>query len=177
MGCDIHGFIEYTEDLHHTDYKGDLFWWPFCTLSISRDYNLFATLSGVRDYDDIGGLIEEKGVPQDASWRIFDDYYVYVRKEGEEERPIDGYYSQKEAETYIHDYSSTIFKRGDSTYCSSPDWHDASWATAEELMRVKEQLEKLCAYENKDLEAIIAIMLIYDPLMEGKARFIYWYDN
>lgn len=60
MGCDIHCYIEKRE---FDD------WVFFGELSLSRNYNIFCKLAGVRCYEDDGKepLAANRGLPKDAS--------------------------------------------------------------------------------------------------------------
>lgn len=58
MGCDIHTHIEI---------KVNDKWYNYSQLNIDRNYQLFAKLANVRNYDDIP-YFEPKGLPEDVSF-------------------------------------------------------------------------------------------------------------
>lgn len=69
MGCDIHGAIEYK--------KGES-WYSLCVgLSLSRSYQIFARLAGVRGYGKPPPTVPPRGFPEDA------DYFTKLDRDGE----------------------------------------------------------------------------------------------
>lgn len=58
MGCDIH---------MHTEIKVNDKWEHYGNPTIDRDYNLFAFLANVRNYDHAPFISEPKGIPDDLS--------------------------------------------------------------------------------------------------------------
>lgn len=91
MGCDIHMYVEYRKKVNEklVWISGDYFrpnayygqWegeeqMSRMELHGHRNYNLFSTLAGVRDYtDNVKPVSEPKGIPEDAT--------EYVKKENE----------------------------------------------------------------------------------------------
>ena len=70
MGCDIH---------LHTEVKIDGNWHHYGKPSIERDYNLFALMAGVRDYNNITPISAPKGIPDDATFLTKYDLERYGR--------------------------------------------------------------------------------------------------
>lgn len=58
MGCDIHAFVE-------VRLNGK--WESYSDLYIGRDYQLFARMAGVRNYDGTTPVSEPRGLPSDLS--------------------------------------------------------------------------------------------------------------
>lgn len=98
MGCDIHMYVEYKKTIEkkprwingdyfkfnpHFEYLGDESKYERMELHGNRNYGLFATLAGVRDYTNtMIPVSDPKGVPEDAS--------EYVKK-ANEDREGDGH--------------------------------------------------------------------------------------
>jgi len=59
MGCDIHATIERRVSYGSTYHQ----WLAAGDPNLGRDYELFAILAGVRNYDDIPTICEPKGMP------------------------------------------------------------------------------------------------------------------
>jgi hypothetical protein len=75
MGCDIHLHAEVKIDYDkiipgRTSGEGKptpLRWEHYAHISISRNYDLFARIAGVRNYHDIEVMNEPRGLPEDIS--------------------------------------------------------------------------------------------------------------
>lgn len=64
MGCDIHPIIERMDRSRGED--GEVYWerWRNAgTPDLGRNYELFAALAGVRNYDGIAPVVEPRGLP------------------------------------------------------------------------------------------------------------------
>ena len=81
MGCDIHGYIEYS-----TETLVDKNWRLFCKLHIDRDYILFNALAGVRG--DKTNLFPLKGLPKILSWQVKDKNTILVVEDDEYEKRV-----------------------------------------------------------------------------------------
>lgn len=58
MGCDIHAMIEAK---YHYRHLADCWSWQSCgEIRISRDYQLFAKIGGVRNYDNVKPIAEAR---------------------------------------------------------------------------------------------------------------------
>lgn len=68
MGCDIHLFVE-TKSYNE--------WWILAELTISRNYRLFAHMAGVRGEGIITPVVEPRGFPEDAGYRLKSDYKTW----------------------------------------------------------------------------------------------------
>lgn len=106
MGCDIHEHVEYKSAESSN-------WQHFCQPHIWRNYDLFALLAGVRNYDEIVPVAEPRGIPKDSS---FDTVMEYTGGMGHNWREIE----------WVMDY----------------DWHTPSWLTLTELKQVRQLLKR-----------------------------------
>ena len=69
MGCDIHGHIE-------VRYRGDNRWYHSMQIEGVRDYEIFARLANVRNYNELEA-INPKGLPSDISWETNEDFFLW----------------------------------------------------------------------------------------------------
>lgn len=63
MGCDIHEYLEYKEDG---------VWKLGPEINLERNYDMFAILADVRNYDGFEQIVEPRGVPADSCQEILD---------------------------------------------------------------------------------------------------------
>lgn len=94
MGCDIHMYVEYKAKQKEVDtwFSGDYFKpnryydgknddeskFERIELHGSRNYSLFSTLAGVRDYtESMIPVSEEKGMPDDCCQYVKDQYEIW----------------------------------------------------------------------------------------------------
>lgn len=71
MGCDIHT---------HAERKNASGQWekiPKLNPFASRDYGVFGFLADVRNYSDLTPIADRRGVPEDASAEVADDYKTW----------------------------------------------------------------------------------------------------
>ena len=61
MGCDIHAFLEFSDEQN----SKDLCWSKFADLHLSRRYEYFDAIAGVRKTLETGPLIKPRGIPKD----------------------------------------------------------------------------------------------------------------
>jgi hypothetical protein len=61
MGCDVHGYIEFRQ-------SGRM-WWGIIEIDVivGRNYDMFGSLFGVRNYANFKPLFADRGCPKDAS--------------------------------------------------------------------------------------------------------------
>ena len=133
MGCDVHAFIDYDD---FKTREGDWYVSNFAShVDIGRNYTLFALMAGVRyDENRMGGklpMFEPRGIPNKVSWSVKDEYTLWVIDDDEEDSERSAKRSQ--ALKWIAQGISEMF---DEHYITHPDWHSASWLTADELDQV-----------------------------------------
>jgi len=92
MGCDIHGFVEVRDARPESlkKYRDDFVpWWTpiICVGSfLTRDYNLFGVLAGVRWYDpswEWEPIAPNRGLPDDVSYEVRSSCMMYDEKQRE----------------------------------------------------------------------------------------------
>lgn len=75
MGCDIHVHIEV---------KMEGKWRHYSAPNVRRNYNLFALMAGVRNYENITPVSEPKGLPEDITYitrKHYEDYESFAHDE------------------------------------------------------------------------------------------------
>jgi hypothetical protein len=149
MGCDIHAYIDY--DIPRTArtpcddeevYVSNAF---HSRLSISRHYDLFGLIAGVR-----GGtaIFPRRGVPAAISYTVKGDLVLYVEDKISDE---DGFCSMADAKRWVKQAEGPHegwYEEGVSVY--HPDWHSHTWLTCPELKQVIDAFdEELVQYEKE----------------------------
>lgn len=170
MGCDIHAYVEYSDD--------GKYWRSLTDNFGSRNYWVFGVLAGVRtEYEPV---IKPKGMPEgDISYNARSGYWMSVApKEKPEYAEWEKWVSYETAEKWvIQGYSIPEYKDEKIISVSDPDSHTHSWLTPDELEKC------LHVYEDRhgenspaDWKAILAAMRCFESC--GKiTRVIFWFDN
>lgn len=163
MGCDIHCYIEYRplnqEHLSQDD------WSHFGgRINPGRNYDLFARLAGVRNYDEIEPVAKPRGFPEDAGYAARGAYWMYVSNSTAE-----GHCSPERAERWVESGASK-YRDAEKTYVSNPDWHSHSWLTPDEFAIA------IGGSGEPEYDAILAAMRSFEE--NGfQARIVFWFDN
>lgn len=159
MGCDIHAYIE---SQPHKETSPE-YWWKNADLYITRNYAMFGFLAGVRSNDN--PLFAPRGWDKNSSTKF--EYCLYV-EDGDPDG--DGNCSSERAEHWVSRGDS---ERIDEKWVTHPDWHTASWLTADELEKVVQ------AYREKYPQYDCNEWLGYVELMKRipESRFTFWFDN
>lgn len=207
MGCDIHMYVEYKKDLPIKDSKereekwilGDYFKVnPFnevwddesklerMELYRGRNYGLFATLAGVRDYtDSIIPVREPKGIPNDCCH--------YINKENEN-WGSDGHTHSWLTLKEIKEYQSTtptlprtgLLAPVDLVEFDKNGKHPESWCQGTNLKGYerREWVEKnetlvplIEAMQKRAKELMQYDWQEYDINNDDKIRIVFWFDN
>lgn len=175
MGCDIHAFIEY----HH----GNGNWWPFGSeFRLTRDYNMFSLLAGVRKANEYYNLFSAKGLPDNISHEASDHYWTKISENGDgESNSVSLTVAQRWVDTgqskLQRDYS------GEAMAVSSPDFHSHSWLTCEEFSEALDQYQirnRKHKIGNEFTEAgYYAVEAAMKALLDRgcKVRLVFWFDN
>lgn len=133
MGCDIHTYLDYDEFKKH-DGSG---WYAsnVAKFYINRNYILFAVLAGVRNYDNVVPVSKPKGMPDNLSYFVEDDYTLSILNKNDGDVNEDGCCSYEEGKHFIELAGGCW--RGDERRVAHPDWHSASWFNVDELREVQ----------------------------------------
>lgn len=158
MGCDIHCYIEYkspnTDDW--SDFGG--------RINPGRNYDLFAKLAGIRNYDEVEPVVKPRGYPEDAAASARLDQWLYVTNS-----PGEGYVSVERAECWVENGASK-YQDSDKAFVSNPDWHTHSWLTTGEYATAIE------GSGEPEYEAILAAMRSFEA-GGFQSRVVFWFDN
>ena len=159
MGCDIHEYLEYRPN-------GNTTWYIHrASVSLGRNYSVFAHLAGVRNYGEVTPIAAGRGLPVDADHRTRCENCVYVSDSGR-----DGTVSRERAEGWIKSGSSKWYHEG--VFVTNPDWHSHSWCTLAEL---KLALERSEGYDDS-YRYLVAVMELTEQLGH-ECRLVFWFDN
>ncbi len=184
MGCDIHGWVEI---------KNYGFWNSILKIDllINRNYDMFGSLFGVRNYANFRPVAKSRGIPDDISWETKAD----IERWG-----YDGhshsFITYKEIkdidwEEYSIDFGNRVFvysiKKGDfiENWLLSTELTDEDMDTLyENKVLVKEDkiymLRKLKRKHalTRDWKLLFDIMdLLAKEVGEDNVRLVVWFDN
>ena len=158
MGCDIHSFAERrNKQTNKWEKVGEN---PFDW----RSYSMFAFLAGVRNYDHCEPLSEPKGLPNDISDEVKEEY-----GDG------DGWYYHSASfltakELLDFDYDKTFWNRRVTKQTSSNSWNGASLA--------EEREGKVLTYRENLGESFFTHLNELKELGEPEdIRIVFWFDN
>lgn len=160
MGCDIHGIIEQRKP------GGN---WSACPAQIkrlSRDYAVFAHLSGARNYGAADPVAAKRGLPQDTCHETHMANCVYVSESGR-----DGTVTRERAEKWISDGSSKWHREG--VFVTDPACHSHSWCT---LFDLRMALGKI-GYKPDECYTMLANVMEMSQNLGYECRFVFWFDN
>jgi hypothetical protein len=144
MGCDIHAYLQEIEP------KRAYAWGFGGEIHISRNYDLFGLLAGVRGGE---AIFEPRGVPDVLCYQIEGDYYLTISdKRGTNE---DGEHtcSSESADSWLEHKCSQHHPK-DKNKITHPDWHTPSWLNTEEFERVLNEYVKQQLKESVSEESI-----------------------
>lgn len=170
MGCDIHAFVEYKKS--GTDYG----WWGLGgQMHLSRDYDVFSRLAGVRNYSGKPPVVEPRGVPEDSSYQVRTGWYLYVN---DSLADSEGYTSVENALRW-KEYGCEVITDADGNpdKVQHPDWHTPSWVTPSEFAQALEAAQDpVRGPPHDDYYAILAAMKALEE-RNNEVRLVFWFDN
>jgi len=151
MGCDIHAYVDYEEDIVKRD--GNLWVSNLGEFHIGRDYLLFGILAGVRCAED--KLFDPKGLPDQMSYVTSGAATLFVvDHETEEQGCCTRESADRWHQSWLEQKARWDFlgeRAGIGGYTDAeqkrihhPDWHSHSWLTTDELRQV---IEKYASYK------------------------------
>lgn len=172
MGCDIHAYVEVVQKIEgrEKDYVREI-----AHIYPGRNYIMFGALAGVR-FDEIPH-IAPRGVPVDTDCS---DYWLYVKDECADN---EGCTSVINADKWVKSGYSIEHPENTPTYrrVSDPDWHSASWLTAEELEKAIAEYDTFCKknpspyYDSADADKYRGILAMIKAI--PGSRLVFWFDN
>lgn len=143
MGCDIHSWIDY-KDFQQAD--GTWVIDNFAALNLSRNYDLFWILAGVRGdaFSPVQPVSKPKGLPpMGMSFEVEDKEYLYIVDKRGNER---GVCTLKDAQSWktkiIYD------KDGKPLKSEHPDWHSHSYLFVDELEEAQRRYMSMQNYSD-----------------------------
>ena len=175
MGCDIHLFVEIKNPQfasYESLFAGEAL--------VERNYQLFAALAGVRNYENFPTLHRPRGFPEDASEAAVDQYYQLIIEDKDA-----WMFSGLQFVTLSHaaetDRLPPSVKRSGMTselgYIVCPDWHTPSYL---QLSEIHEAL----AHANIDagtlapgFRVVLETMATAERLFHQPTRAVFWFDN
>lgn len=181
MGADIHAYVEYVA---FVDHEGNDYWASFTQNIGDRNYLLFGLLAEVRGPGPM--LFPLRGVPEGhVSYRTEDDYWLRVTDNAQVAEYSQGWTTEEHAIRWVEQGCSKPEERdGKLLRVTHPDWHSASWLTADELSQVLDayakEVPKHWPEENPaapfEWQAVLAAMCSFEA-NGRKTRVIFWFDN
>ena len=175
MGTDIHVNLEYIHPLMGVVAAIE------SGFSISRDYDLFNALAGVRHDDCRPPLFPPRGLPDDVSWEIFERFAVEVipRNSGDDRKnKLHEWCYADTAEHYIEHGHSQILWRGGQKYVTEPDSHSSSYLTHPEIISACEHYGYDLADAPREFSVLLGFMKILDAEFgPDSSRVVFWFDN
>lgn len=164
MGCDIHGYLEQRK-------PGGKWEEHPVSIRLSRNYELFARLAGVRNYAMVQYVAGARGIPSDACHDTHIANCVFVS-----DILDSGAVTKARADAWIAN-GQKWYKEG--VYVTNPDYHSHSWCTRLELEGV---IKKLITEANSD-QAVhdcyrhLAKTMHLTEKLGYECRLVFWFDN
>lgn len=172
MGCDIHAYVEVVKTIEgrEKEYVSQV-----AQIRPGRNYIMFGALAGVR-VDEVPH-INPKGVPVDTDC---DDYWLHVNDQWKDE---EGYTDTANADKWVGRGYSVEHpgNRPDYRRISCPDWHNASWMTADELEKAIAEYDIFCKQhpspysDGTEADTYRGILAMLKAI--PGSRFVFWFDN
>ncbi len=164
MGCDIHAYVDYKNNYGRHVH--------FCNPYISRNYELFTLLAGVRGPKE-SAVVSPRGVPDHLNDWIVEGYVLWI---GDKNAP--GEVTREVADQLLSGTYPSSTSR-EATYwnensITNPYIHTPSWLYLHELQEVQLRMVHTRSIE---LSAIIAMMKALNDGNPERSRFIFWFDN
>jgi hypothetical protein len=179
MGCDIHVYVEYSDD-------GE-YWQNLTDNAGSRNYVMFGVLAGVR-LEHLT-VFSPKGLPDGKLGYITEDaHWINVARDGKpEQAEWDGWTSLESAARWVKSkYSEPEYDdSGRIRRVTNPDHHSHSWLNSDELNLALLRYPDAAKGVWGDSGGVqlphewVAIRAAMRAIEEngGLARVVFWFDN
>ncbi|QDV59016.1 hypothetical protein [Rosistilla oblonga] len=176
MGCDIHSHLEYRHPKHGIEPVIANFF------TFGRDYNLFATLAGVRNYDERPVFCSPRGLPEDVSEYIHQQFYTEIIPDNAADwrkNVMHEWCYEAQAKQYVEQHNSHIRGYNDShRYVSNPDWHNASYLTRAEIIDSSAVSNYKLSSAPPEFQMVLDFMDSIDRRFgSGASRIVFCFDN
>ncbi|XXX78715.1 hypothetical protein WMF30_08055 [Sorangium sp. So ce134] len=180
MGCDIHIFVEYGTDRGAFEALSD------GAFLLPPDYDLFAALAGVRAEPGFVPFQVPRGLPHDVSQHVASRYFVPVL---EDDRAgawgIGEHFTPRLAAQLVESGASRWLPAGVTVpllpsthgYIVHPDWHSASWLTADELRRALEHARFRLDASSDEFQLLFQYVSAAAAKKGPSTRVVFWFDN
>lgn len=176
MGCDIHCFLEEAPVSYIGDSRKVPFWHTYASISLGRNYDVFAYMAHVRGNPMYG--FPPRGLPDLASSTVFDYFYLNVVSS------YDDYRKNTANLMHISEYSKLSgkdyllkFKTEYDTYVQNPDYHTPSWLTLDELAQIRSMTLEGDKNSYHILDPVIAMMRSLEGSGTKRTRLVFFFDN
>ncbi|MFC1597045.1 hypothetical protein ACFL5Q_03780 [Planctomycetota bacterium] len=169
MSADLHLNIEYR---FRTDKMR-----PVIAGNYSRigGYDLFAALTGARNFLSKPILIPPRGFPRDACWALKSLYYWQILDSPNEEPRVPNHCTKKEATKYARQANVEERTIGTVNFISNPDFHHATYLTRAETIAACEYSGYDISQSHRDFQIALDILSLVDSHYgEGASRFVLW---
>jgi hypothetical protein len=178
MGCDIHGFVEYsTQTTGLFDIFAERIW-------LDRDYRLFSALAGVRSDAGFSPRFPPRGLPERLSqWGFLMAHSPVADLDSNDATYARGFGSfvipaeVGDCDIISSDHPSSPF-RFKIGYILDGGAHSHSWLTVDEIRLALAHAELLIESTPVDFQAIINAMQTLELKSPAcVSRLVFWFDN
>ena len=180
MGSDIHMFCEYRAGCETFEALSD------GAFLLPPDYDMFAALAGVRAEPRFVPFRGPRGVPLDVSQHVANRYFVPVLEDerasaweiGEHFTPAQAVKLVESGTSYwLPDGMTAPLKPATHGYVAHPDWHSASWLTADELGSALKHAGFLLDAASEEFQLLVMYIAAVAEKKGPSARVVFWFDN
>lgn len=175
MGCDIHLFVERKIKGSNDRFENT----AFCGEFSDRNYNMFAFLADVRNYDRIKHM-PLRGLPNDIGHTTFDAFFKRSVDDTTDRGNEKWYFLQKDEDKSVKTALSFIRDVSGVKYYLHPDFHSYNWCTASELSKGIEVVRKKYDLSIGSVVEWLALASYMTTLEENgvyAVRAVYCFDN
>jgi len=178
MGCDIHGFVEYSTTRNGLfDIFAERLW-------LSPDYRLFSALAGIRAEPNFEPLFPPRGLPNRLSqWGFLATHSPICQPDSTDmmhSRAFGPFVTPAEvgvAEVVSSTHPSSPFKF-ELGYVRDVNSHSHSWLNLDEIRRAISHADLPLDSTPADFQAIVSAMNTLDSTLPNcMSRLVFWFDN